>query len=560
VKHRPVIGLEISGNEVRGACVRSVGGTLEIASAASMPLSSGSIDSEGLLNHDLVGEVIRRVCSQLDTKTNHVVVGITGCNLVARVMEIPPVPDSEVRAVLRGEMDHYRILPVGQSAFDFYRLPNAPEKEGTDKEDGPARVLLMGAEERLITSYRAAVDAGNLNPVAVEPGSIAVLRALYPMLRAEEAVATVMLTASGTDIFITHHGDLQFYRRVDTGIHELHLHSTGPSEDTSSQNRSGMLLSTEEEWKEQPSAPNEAREDLFNRQAISLLMTEVQRSIDFYIREFPAAGERMLVRVYIDSPDATELFGVMTQYLRSDAEMATALDYLTVAPEAVEVLGGKEAFRYTVAVGLALRGAGGEYTGAPALDLGLGDPIIVERRVAPKLMFASVGASGLILLGTMLAALLIGNNIARTNQRLAQTKNELLQLTQEHAQKVARLDRQKKLVEAIHNRDKPLREAVEFLSASISRRAWLTTMTIDNTGKIFLSGETSAPRYIADIMDKVNLSPTLEPIRLNNMIRVGQEKTGQALRFDLQTGFMSQAASPAAPSAPAARTKPTGGA
>src|SRR6185369_16373486 len=138
-------------------------------------------------------------------------VGMTVCNLVARVMEIPPVPNSEVRSVLRGEMDHYRILPAGQSAFDFYRLPDPPNYDPEDGEEAVSRVLLMGAEERLVASYRAVVDASSLNVAAVEPGAIAVLRALYPVVSTEDAMATVILSASGTDILITHEGALQFY-------------------------------------------------------------------------------------------------------------------------------------------------------------------------------------------------------------------------------------------------------------------------------------------------------------------------------------------------------------
>src|SRR5437870_6467892 len=183
-----------------------------------------------LKSHE-VSDAVRRVCAQLDARTNSAVVGITGCNLVARVMEIPPVPDSEVRSVLRGEMDHYKILPAGQSAFDYYRLPDAPERDPTHSDEPVARVLLMGAEERLVASYRAVVDAAGLNLNAVEPGSIATLRALFPILRSEEAVATVMLSARGTDIFITQEGALQFYRRVDTGLPELRANA--PAADSS---------------------------------------------------------------------------------------------------------------------------------------------------------------------------------------------------------------------------------------------------------------------------------------------------------------------------------------
>src|SRR5579872_6515052 len=163
MKQRAVIGIEISSGEVRGACVRLQGGTPQLANVASVPVPPGSVDAEGVLNPQEIGECIRRVCSQLDPKVNHVVIGMTGCSLVARVMEIPPVPNHEVRAVLRGEMDHYRILPAGQSAFDFYRLPDPPNREEGDDAagtapDAVARVLLMGAEERLVAGYRAVVD------------------------------------------------------------------------------------------------------------------------------------------------------------------------------------------------------------------------------------------------------------------------------------------------------------------------------------------------------------------------------------------------------------------
>lgn len=75
-----------------------------------------------------------------------------------------------------------------------------------------------------------------------------------------------------------------------------------------------------------------------------------------------------------------------------------------------------------------------------------------------------------------------------------------------------------------------------------------------------MSGETASPRYIADIMDKINQSPTLEPICLNNMTRIEQDNGGHALRFDLQTGFITQGKRANTPAAPVAGAKPQGGA
>ncbi|HXG23900.1 MAG TPA: hypothetical protein VNJ09_05040 [Chthonomonadales bacterium] len=540
MKDRAVIGIEIAGDEIRGAFVQTVGGNPVLAGVASAPTPQGSIDADGMLDAAAVGEAVRRVCAQLDPRSAHVVVGMTGCAIVARVMEIPPVPDPEVRAVLRGEMDHYRILPEGQSAFDFYRLPALPGNEQAAREETVARVLLMGAEERLVTSYRAAIDASGRRMEAIEPGSIAVLRALYPILRKEEAVAMVVLSTSGTDIFITDHGNLQFYRRVDTGLPELFVQDRS-REDTATptmQRPLGGLLVQEDDALEPLPASSPEAPDRYNRQAISLLMTEVQRSIDYYKREFTNEEDQLLVRFAIDTTDATELFSVLTQYLRSQAEMASALETLEVAPEVAPVVAGPNGFKYTVAVGLALRGFGGKYAGAPAIDLGVGDRVIVERRSAPKAFLASVAASSLIFIGTITAAVIVGYNISRANRMLAQAKTELNALTKEHAEKVARLDRQKKLVEAIRLRNKPVRESIDFLAAAIAQRAALKTMDLNQNGMIYLSGEAPSPRVVADIMDTINLSPVLEPIRLNNIAAIEPEKGGHMVQFDLQTGFL----------------------
>src|SRR5205814_1878322 len=145
MKQRAIIGIDISPDEIRGACVRLTGGAPQLTAVASVPTPAGAIDEEGLLNTADVAEAIRRLCAQLEPRPSGVAVGMTNCSLVARVMEIPPVPDPEVRAVLRGEMDHYRILPAGQSAFDFYRLPESANKDETkepSEAEAVSRVLL----------------------------------------------------------------------------------------------------------------------------------------------------------------------------------------------------------------------------------------------------------------------------------------------------------------------------------------------------------------------------------------------------------------------------------
>lgn len=543
MKLRPVIGIDISADAVRAALVRPQGGNLVLTAVATAEIPQGSLQPDGLPNATIVGEAIKRACGQLDPKVNRVVVGVSHGSLVARVMEVPPVPDSDLRPVLRGEMDHYRILPAGQSAFDCYRLPDLPEGDGTPEEP-VMRALLMGAEERVVAGYRAAVDAAGCSTIAVEPGAIAAMRALFPSLKKQQSVATVFLSATGTDIFITHEGGLRFFRRVETGLPDLRNAPAGAVEPL----HASPLVSPDEQddaYLYQPQAPVH---DRYNRQAMASLMTEVQRSLDYYLREYPQGTDTMQLRFVTDAPDGEELVAAMSPYLRGEAELATVGGIIPAMPVLERALSGPEGARYAVAIGLAFRGAPGEFTGAPALDLSVGDQVVVERRIAPRLMFATAAFCGVVLLGTITTAIFLGTATSRADQKLSQSKSELKVLTAEHAVRVAALERQKNLVGAIHHRDKPIKEVVEFLATSISRRACLTTLTLEGTGSIFLSGEATSPRVVADIMDTINLSPMLTPIRLNSLTRLNDSAGSHGLKFDLETSIIQPPAE--APPAP----------
>ena len=538
MKHRPTIGIEISTEEIRAAFVKPSGGGVMLAGVASAPVPPEAVDGEGLLNPQIMSEAVRYVCSLLDQKVDTAVVGLTNGSLVARVMEIPPVPDSDIRSVLRGEMDHYRILPAGQSAFDYFRLPELPNAGEAEGEEAVTRVLLMGAEERLVSSYRSVMDSSGLRLVAVEPGSIAALRTLYPALETEPAFALVNISAGGTEIFITTNGELHFYRRIDTAVPDLRVQIAQEAAPTATRNKGGMLAATEEEVEDDVPQVSGAA-DKFNRQAISLLMTEVQRSLDYFVREFPNVGESLSVQFAVDAPEADELFAMMTQYLRSSAVMVSLQHVIPTSVDAEAEISGSTGGRYAVAVGLALRGMGGAYSAAPALDLSTGDRVVVERRMAPKAMFASAAASLVILAGTVTAAFILNGNIARQERKLDQTRSEVKLLKAEHAALVAQLERQAKLTDTIQGSAKPIPQGLDFFAASIAKRGCLTGVTIDTSGLIFITGEARSPRVVADIMDTINLSPMLQPIRLTNLLRLDPRMGGEGLQFELQTGFAS---------------------
>jgi len=60
---------------------------------------------------------------------------------------------------------------------------------------------------------------------------------------------------------------------------------------------------------------------------------------------------------------------------------------------------------------------------------------------------------------------------------------------------------------------------------------------------------------VADVMDTLNLSPSLEPVRMNNLARI-DPNNGGGIHFDLQTNFVQPVVQ--ANAAPPANQGPAG--
>jgi type IV pilus assembly protein PilM len=91
---------------------------------------------------------------------------------MVRQVEMPPMPDSELRSALRLKIGEFLPIPVEQAVVDFAPLP------GADGESSERRLLLVAAQRDVISDELGAVDAAGLTAVAVDSSSLALLRAV----------------------------------------------------------------------------------------------------------------------------------------------------------------------------------------------------------------------------------------------------------------------------------------------------------------------------------------------------------------------------------------------
>jgi len=169
---RMSIGLDIGSSAVRAAEVMIDGDRKVLRRFAQVGLPAGAVIEGEVRDRAAVAAAIKRLWQHGRFSGKKVVVGLGSQRAMVRQVEMPPMPDSELRSALRLKIGEFLPIPVEQAVVDFAPLP------GADGATGERRLLLVAAQRDVISDELGAVGAAGLSVVAVDSSSLALLRAV----------------------------------------------------------------------------------------------------------------------------------------------------------------------------------------------------------------------------------------------------------------------------------------------------------------------------------------------------------------------------------------------
>src|SRR5579871_1991713 len=273
---RSILGVDITPYEIRVVEVQGTGANVQVLRAGSAPLPPGALEGDRIAEPVPVAEILHELIGRLEVGTRQAILGVGAHSVITRVLEIPRVPDHEVRTVVEGELAYYKILGEGTGAFDFMRLPD-PEPGS----DTPPQVLLMAMEDRIAGGYREVAERAGLTLLALEPVLLAIYRMAFPQLLAQRTRVCLAVSYARSEITVVEEGRIRLYRQVDVGSD--HLIDGRPRPGYGAAQTSGLgdrfLLSGEEE-QESTDLTSEF-DGPINPFAANDLASELQRSIEY---------------------------------------------------------------------------------------------------------------------------------------------------------------------------------------------------------------------------------------------------------------------------------------
>lgn len=161
-----------------------------------------------------LGEVIMTAVGQSGIKTKNVVVGLPSSKTFTTVIEMPVMPENELRNTIKYQVDQYIPMAVNEAKVDWALL-------GTSLHDQRMQEVLIASTANAYAEERLEfIESLGLNVIAAEPDPLAMVRSLLPT-GVPDARLIIDVGEQSTDLAITYGDSPRLIRTIPTGVRSL---------------------------------------------------------------------------------------------------------------------------------------------------------------------------------------------------------------------------------------------------------------------------------------------------------------------------------------------------
>ena len=215
------MGLDIGTTAVRAAELSVGGGTATLHKFGQVALPPGAVRDGEIVNPDAVTVAVRQLWQTVKFSSKNVVLGVANQRVVVRQVDLPWMPDKELRKSLPFQVGDLIPMPVDEAVLDIHPLEEVVAEDGRRL----LRVMLVAAGKEMVRVAVDAVTKAGLHPVAVDLTPFAVLRSLGGgggvMGLDTESEAIIDVGAHVTNIIVHRNAVPQFVRVLLLGGDDL---------------------------------------------------------------------------------------------------------------------------------------------------------------------------------------------------------------------------------------------------------------------------------------------------------------------------------------------------
>jgi type IV pilus assembly protein PilM len=189
------------------------GATLERFGQVALP--PGAVRDGEVIDVETVANAIKHLWATAKFSSKKVVLGVANQKVIVRQVDLPWMPEAELRKTLDIQVQDFLPIPVDQAVLDFHPVEEVVTEDGTRM----LRVLLVAATRDMVMSALTATQKAGLSVEQVDLTPFAVLRSLawvdhlgVAPSYAGDAEALVDIGSKVTNIVVHQNGVPRFVR------------------------------------------------------------------------------------------------------------------------------------------------------------------------------------------------------------------------------------------------------------------------------------------------------------------------------------------------------------
>lgn len=175
---------------------------------------------EKTLSPEMLSDHLKGVGKAFETKSKLLALTVGVNDAVVRHVDMPDMPDDDIRLVLKHNSRVYLQQDLSGYAFDFFKSPPATSGEAKPTTAQKQKVLIAGAKSQLIDDYLAATKAAGFVPDHIVPcviGPVNAFEKAQPEIFSQDVIALVDIGFKSSSISIIKEGELMLNRVVNIG-------------------------------------------------------------------------------------------------------------------------------------------------------------------------------------------------------------------------------------------------------------------------------------------------------------------------------------------------------
>ncbi len=540
-KDATLLGIDLHEHEIRVVQIKGRANKATITKVGRAPMPAGGIVRGKVMQPASVAIALRLLMNSMDIgSASRAVIGVMGDTTTLRILPVPPVPDSDLSTIVTGEVEHYGIVKTDGGTHAYLRLFPPPRNVEADQDPDPSdvkpvNVTIVALEEDIIVNLREATHEANITIDAIEPTQYGMYRALMVSAAQASSAFGLMINPANTDIAISYKGNLVAYRRVDVGSRAMLLNAQVKSD--------YGYVDPNRDIFEDDFDKEESYEPELNYQAVDNLSIEVQRTLDYYQREFPTVGIGDRILIAIDDSRLAPLAKELSQRLGVTVEIVQPPTGPGDNTEATtEILSGAGPI-YAAAYGLATQGQ--VLSRVPRIDLFTKERITVQKAETKRNFRGSIVTSLIAILLGGLGYSLYSRQIATLEADIKQKHDQMTLIRQTTDKEKEQRAREAMQFKGLRHEGVPLTAMMDYIANNLNSATGLSQVTVLPDLTVLISGEAVNQQSLITTLETLQHCPVIKDLQTISFNQLPEEAGyGVAFQFRGKTVSIDRLAFP----------------